>query len=91
MIYLVSLLSIIIISLIIVENRKPKYNHIEPVHYLDSTVIIVDNFTAHRLRFKNDNKHVKFTYNKEEDNYILTIYHFSENHKKKILTNANLL
>jgi len=89
----ISLLGIIaLLTFIRILAETPKYNHIEPVHYLDSSIIVVDAYTAHRLKFKlgEYNKHIEFTYNKEDENYILTINHFSENHKREILKEANL-
>lgn len=89
----ITLLTIVVITMLVTSfTIKPKFNHTEPVHYLDDTIIIVDNFTAHRLRFKlgNRNKHIDFMYDSKDDNYILTINHFSEKHKEKILKEINL-
>jgi hypothetical protein len=71
MYYLIALgitLSILfVLAIFYVNNLTSKYNHIEPVYCVDKTIIVVDVFTAHRLKFKlgNDNKHIKILYDKD--------------------------
>lgn len=80
-------LSLTFLIALIILKKGNNVNHIETFYQLESTIIEVDRFTIHNLIFKNDKilRNITFKYNREKNNYILTVDHYSKEHKNKLM------
>jgi len=91
--YFLILIPIILILIYMLLFKKPKYHHVDAAYYLDSMIIVVDRYTAHRLKFQFKDRlqqYISCDYDYEINKYILTVSFFSVEHKEKILKEINL-
>ena len=83
------------VILIVISQKDNKFNHIEPVHKLETSEIIIDKFTAHRIKFAlidewRKYRNISLEYNNKTNSYTLIINHISEEHKEETLNKLNI-
>lgn len=78
-------------------NKNDNFNHIDALYSLETTELIIDKFTAHRIRFDMKNefnwkkyRNVELKYNKKDDVYTLIINHISIEHKNETLNKIGI-
>jgi hypothetical protein len=78
-------------------NKNDNFNHLDALYSLETTEIIIDNFTAHRIRFDMRDefnwrkyRNIELKYDKKTNLYALTITHISQEHKENTIKKLNL-
>ncbi len=78
-------------------NKDNNFNHVDALYYLESTEFIIDNFTAHKIKFDMNNQsnwrkyqNIELKFNKKTNNYSLIISYISDEHKKESLKRIGL-
>ena len=92
-ILLIMLGALLFASIFIIKskvNKNNDFNHLDALYSLETTEIIIDKFTAHRIKFdlvENWRKYrnVELKYNHKNANYFLIIKHISNEHKEETL------